>query len=146
MSTQRREMGPGGQRPGGGMGPMGRGMAMGMPVEKPKNFRGTLKRFLSYFMPYKYRLLAVLITAVIGTVFNIVGPKILGMATTKLFEGLLLKFRHVSGAQVDFNYIAQVLLILGVLYIISSVFMYIQEYIMAGVAQKMVYNLRQQVE
>jgi len=148
MSTERREMGPG--RPGGqggmGMGPMGRGMAMGMPVQKAKNFRGTLYRFLGYFMPYKYRLLAVLTAAVIGTVFNIVGPKILGLATTKLFEGLVLKYRHVSGAQVDFNYIAQVLLILGVLYIISSVFMYIQQYIMAGVAQKMVYTLRQQVE
>ena len=148
MSTERREMGPG--RPGGqggmGMGPMGRGMAMGMPVQKAKNFRGTLYRFLGYFMPYKYRLLAVLTAAVIGTVFNIVGPKILGLATTKLFEGLVMKYRRVPGAQIDFNYIAQVLLILGVLYIISSVFMYIQQYIMAGVAQKMVYTLRQQVE
>ena len=122
MSTERREMGPsrGGQG-GMGMGPMGRGMSMGMPVQKAKNFRGTLYRFLGYFIPYKYRLLAVLIAAVIGTVFNIVGPKILGLATTKLFEGLVLKYRHVPGAQIDFNYIAQVLLILGVLYIISSV-------------------------
>src|SRR5437870_5544618 len=148
MSTERREMGPG--RPGGqggmGMGPMGRGMAMGMPVQKAKNFRGTLYRFLGYFMPYKYRLLAVLIAAVIGTIFNIVGPKILGLATTKLFEGLVMKYRRVPGAQIDFNYIPQVLLILGVLYIISSVFIYIQQYIMAGVAQEMVYTLRQQVE
>jgi ATP-binding cassette subfamily B multidrug efflux pump len=148
MSTERREMGPG--RPGGqggtGMGPIGRGMSMGMPVQKAKNFRGTLYRFLGYFMPYKYRLLAVLIAAVIGTIFNIVGPKILGLATTKLFEGLVLKYRHVPGAQIDFNYIAQVLLILGILYIISSVFIYIQQYMMAGVAQKMVYTLRQQVE
>src|SRR5947209_20228248 len=125
MSTERREMGPG--RPGGqggmGMGPMGRGMSMGMPVQKAKNFRGTLKRFLGYSMPYKYRLLAVLIAAVIGTIFNIVGPKILGLAITKLFEGLLLKFRHVPGAQIDFTYIAQILLFLGVLYIISSLFM-----------------------
>ena len=148
MSTERREMEPG--RPGGqrgmGMGPMGRGMSMGMPVQKAKNFRGTLYRFLRYFMPYKYRLLAVLIAAVIGTIFNIVGPKILGLATTKLFEGLVMKYRRVPGAQIDFNYIAQVLLILGVLYIISSVFIYIQQYIMAGVAQEMVYTLRQQVE
>src|SRR5205823_8568272 len=116
MSTQRRDLGPGGQRPGGGMGPMGRGMAMGMPVEKARNFRGTLKRFLAYFMPYKYRLLTVLIVAVIGTAFNIVGTKILGLAITRLFEGLLLKFRHVPGAQIDFTYIAQILLFLGVLY------------------------------
>jgi ATP-binding cassette, subfamily B, multidrug efflux pump len=74
-------------------GPMGRGGwgAMGRPVEKAKDFRGTLKRLLGYFLPYKYSLSIVLGAAIIGTVFNIVGPKILGLATTKLFEGLLAK-------------------------------------------------------
>ncbi|MBA2284277.1 MAG: ABC transporter ATP-binding protein, partial [Ktedonobacteraceae bacterium] len=146
MSQERRP-----QRPDGAGGPgfMGRGgpmAGMGMPVEKAKDFKGTLKRLLGYFVPQKYRLLAVLITAVIGTVFNIVGPKILGLATTKLFEGLILKFRHVPGAAVDFTYIRNILLILLGLYVISAVFTYIQQYIMAGVAQRMVYTLRQQIE
>jgi ATP-binding cassette, subfamily B, multidrug efflux pump len=142
MSVERRETRPGGQ---GGMGWMGRG-GMGMPVQKAKNFRGTLIRLLGYFKPQKYLLLAVLVAAVLSTVFNVVGPKILGLATTKLFEGIVLKFRGVPGAGVDFTYIGQILLLLLLLYIISAVFNYIQQYIMAGVAQKTVYTLRQQVE
>ncbi|GAC1303505.1 MAG: hypothetical protein NVSMB27_43020 [Ktedonobacteraceae bacterium] len=138
MSMERR----GGQ---GGMGWMGRG-GMGMPVQKAKNFRGTLTRLLGYFKPQKYLLLAVLVAAVISTVFNVVGPKILGLATTKLFEGIVLKLRGVPGAGVDFTYIGQILLLLLLLYIISAVFNYIQQYIMAGVAQKTVYTMRQQVD
>jgi ATP-binding cassette subfamily B protein len=91
-------------------------------------------------------LLAVLIAAVIGTVFNIVGPKILGLATTKLFEGVEMKLRGVPGATIDFNYILHILLILAVLYSISALFTYIQQYIMASVAQKTVYQLRKQVD
>src|SRR5207253_1226098 len=71
---------------------------------------------------------------------------ILGLATTKLFEGLLLKFHHVPGATVDFGYIGTVLLILLGLYIISAVFMYIQQYVMAGVAQRTMYRLRKAVD
>ncbi len=144
MSEERRTQRPvaGGQ---GGMGPWGRS-GMGMPVQKARNFRATFKRLLGYFMPQKYRLLVVLVAAVIGTVFNIVGPKILGLATTKLFEGLLLRIRGVPGAAVDFNYIRNILLFLLGLYIISALFQYMQQYVMAGVAQKMVYTLRKQVE
>ena len=111
MSVERREQRPGGMQQGG---PMGRGGwgAMGMPVQKAKDFKGTAMRLLGYFLPQKYRLLIVLVTAIIGTVFNIVGPKILGLATTKLFEGIVAKFQHVPGATVDFGYIAMVLLIL----------------------------------
>src|SRR2546421_2739523 len=129
-------------------GPMGRGGwgAMGRPVEKPKDFKKTATRLLGYFIPQKYRLLIVLGAAILGTVFNIVGPKILGLATTKLFEGLIAKFRGVPGAGVDFNYIATVLLILLGLYIISAVFIYIQQYVMAGVAQRTVYRLRKEVD
>ncbi len=133
------------QRP---MGPMGRGpMSMvGMPVQKAKNFRGTLYRLLGYFRPQKYLLLLVLVFAVIGTIFNIVGPKILGLATTKLFQGVEQKLQGVPGAAVDFNYIAHVLLIVGGLYTISAVFIYLQQYLMAGVAQRTVYTMRKQVE
>jgi len=124
--------------------------ALGRPVEKPKDFKGTLKRFLVYFVPQKYRLLVVFGAAILGTTFNIVGPKILGLATTKLFDGLLAKYRafqlHQPAPGIDFKYIATVLLILLGLYIISAIFMYVQQYVMAGVAQRMVYRLRREVE
>jgi ATP-binding cassette subfamily B protein len=127
------------------MGWMG-GAGMGMPVQKAKDFKGTLFRLFGYFKPQKYLLLIVFIAAVISTVFAIVGPKILGMATTKLFEGIVMKYRGVPGAHVDFTYIGQILLILLGLYLISALFNYVQQYIMAGVAQKTVYILRQQVD
>jgi len=148
MSVERRAQQPGGMAGG----PMGRGGwgAMGRPVEKPKDFKGTLKRFLVYFVPQKYRLLVVLGAAILGTTFNIVGPKILGLATTRLFEGLIAKYqafqRHQPAPGIDFKYIATVLLILLGLYIISAIFMYVQQYVMAGVAQRMVYRLRREVE
>ena len=130
-------------------GPMGRGGpmgGMGMPVQKAKNFRGTLFRLLGYFAPQKVLLSVVVATAILSTVFNIVGPKILGLATTKLFEGFVAKLYHVPGAHIDFTYIGHVLLILIGLYLISSVFGYIQQYVMAGVAQRTVYIMRKQVE
>ncbi|HEX6541808.1 MAG TPA: ABC transporter ATP-binding protein [Ktedonobacterales bacterium] len=133
---------------GGGRGGMmfgGHG-GFGMPTQKAKNFRGTLFRLLRYFGPQKYQLIAVLVAAILSTIFNIVGPKILGMAITKLFEGFVLKFQHVPGASIDFAYIDRVLLILAGLYIISSIFGYAQQYIMAGVAQRTVYRMRQQVD
>jgi ATP-binding cassette subfamily B protein len=123
---------------------------MGMPVQKAKDFKGTAKRLLGYFLPQKYLLLVVLVTAILGTVFNIVGPKILGLATTKLFEGLLAKYQaflhHQPAPGIDFTYIGTVLLILLGLYIVSSIFMYVQQYVMAGVAQRTVYQLRREVD
>src|ERR1700736_6691665 len=93
MSEERTVRRPG--QDGAQGGPMGRGGwgAMGRPVEKAKDFKGTATRLLGYFLPQKYRLLIVLVTAIIGTVFNIVGPKILGLATTRLFDGLLAKYQ-----------------------------------------------------
>src|SRR5437868_12253931 len=147
MSMQRNQ-----QSGGMGGGPMGRGGwgAMGRPVEKAKDFQGTARRLFGYFLPQKYLLILVLITAIIGTVFNIVGPKTLGLATTKLFEGLVARFgafqHHLPPPAIDFNYIATVLLILLGLYIISSIFLYIQQYVMAGVAQRTMYRLRREVD
>ncbi len=130
-----------------GGGPMG---AMGRAVEKPKDFKKTLNRLLRYFLPQRFLLFVVLGTAIIGTVFNVVGPKILGLATTKLFNGLLAKYQaflhHQVAPAVDFNYIGTVLLILLGLYVISSIFTYIQQYVMASVAQRTVYQLRREVE
>ncbi|OPA79449.1 ABC transporter [Paenibacillus selenitireducens] len=128
---------------GGGMG--GPGMGMGMPVQKAKNFKGTLKRLVGYLKPRKYQLIAVLITAILSTVFSIVSPKIMGKATTRLFEGMMAKMKGVPGATVDFTYIWQILLVLAGLYIISALFSYLQQYIMAGVSQKVVYDMRSQV-
>jgi ATP-binding cassette subfamily B protein len=123
---------------------------MGRPVEKPKNFKGTALRLLRYFLPQKFLLIIVLVTAILGTVFNIVGPKILGLATTKLFDGLIAKFtalqHHLPAPGIDFGYIATVLLILLGLYIISAIFLYIQQYVMAGVAQRTMYQLRREVD
>src|SRR5579863_10721093 len=147
MSEERKKLQQ--QRQGG---PMGRGGwgAMGRPVEKAKDFKGTAIRLLGYFLPEKFRLVIILCTAIIGTVFNIVGPKILGLATTKLFDGLIAKYEafahHLSAPSIDFGYIGTVLLILLGLYVISAIFIYIQQYIMAGVAQRTMYSLRRRVD
>lgn len=132
--------------PGGGrQGKHGRGMRMAMPVEKAKDFKGTLKRLISYLKPRKVQLLVVLIMAILSTVFSVVSPKIMGKATTKLFEGLMMKMKGVPGAQIDFAYIWHILLVLLALYLFSALFSYMQQYIMAGVAQKTVYDLRNEV-
>ncbi|WP_460001757.1 ABC transporter ATP-binding protein [Paradesulfitobacterium aromaticivorans] len=118
---------------------------MGMPGEKAKNFKGTLKRLLGYLKPRRFQLLVVFFMAILSTVFSIVSPKILGKATTKLFEGIMTKFRHVPGAQVDFQYIAQILLLLVGLYLVSAFFSYVQQFLMAGVAQKTVFDMRNDI-
>jgi ATP-binding cassette subfamily B protein len=118
---------------------------MSMPSEKAKNFKGTLIRLLGYLRPYWFWLLVVLAAAVGGAAFNIISPKILGEGTTIIFEGVMKKLRGVPGAGIDFERIAPILLLLVVLYILSAVFTYLEHYIMAGLAQKTVYNLREDV-
>ena len=152
MSVDRNAQRPGGPAGGSpmGRGPMGAWGAMGRPTEKAKDFQGTVKRFSRYFTSQKYSLLIVLVTAILSTIFMIVGPKILGMATTKLFEGLVAGFvalrTHRPNPGIDFTYIGTILLILLGLYVISSIFSYIQQYVMASVAQKTVYTLRKEVD
>jgi ATP-binding cassette subfamily B multidrug efflux pump len=126
-----------GGRPGGhgGHGSHGR-----MPVERAKDFKGTLKRLLKLLKPYRVKLFAVLMLAALSTVFSIVSPKIMGLVTTELFEGVI-----VSGAGVDFSYIAHILIILGGLYLISAFFNYLQQFIMVGVAQNTVYKMRSDI-
>lgn len=143
MSAERRESRPVGGHEGGFRGgPMG---PMGRPTDKAKNLKGTFKRLLGYLKPRRFRLVIVLLFAVLSTVFSIVSPRIMGKATTKLFEDLMLKYQHVPGAAVDFNYIFNILMILAGLYIASALFTYIQQYIMAGVAQQTVYDMRADV-
>lgn len=150
-------------------GPMGRGGfgAMGRPVEKAKDFQGTLKRLLFYFLPEKVNMIIVLSAAVLGTIFNIVGPKILGLATTKLFNNLVAKFVMIAKDQmiknalaqnpllplrllpipgIEFGYIGRIILILLGLYVVSAIFIFIQQYLMAGVAQRTIYKLRKEVD
>lgn len=124
---------------GGPMGPLTR------PAEKPRNLRGTLIRLMGYLAPRRLRLLAVLILAVLSTAFSIVSPRIMGMATTSLFHDIMLKMRHVPGAGVDFGYILHILYILAALYLASAFFSYLQQWIMAEVAQRTVYDLRRDV-
>ncbi|MEW8956739.1 ABC transporter ATP-binding protein [Clostridium sp.] len=130
---------------GGGKGPMGPGAGV-MPVQKAKDFKGSGRRLLKYIGKYKIRLFLVLLTAIISTIFSIVGPKIMGEATTKLFEGLVAKMMKVPGAAIDFGYIWDIVIILIGLYLVSSIFSYIQQYIMAGVSQKTVYDMRKEAE
>ncbi|MFK7692470.1 ABC transporter ATP-binding protein [Paenibacillus sp. HJGM_3] len=149
MSETRRAPGgsPGTGGPGGFRGPGGGppGMGFGMPPQKAKNFKGTFRRLLGYLKPYRGRLITVLATAILSTVFSIVSPKLMGKATTKLFEGIMGKVNHIPGAEIDFDYILQIVLLLAGLYALSSLFSYAMQYLMAGVAQKTVYTLRRDV-
>jgi ATP-binding cassette subfamily B protein len=121
---------------------------MGMPPAKVKvkDFRGTLKRLIGYLKRYKVQLMGVMLTAILSIIFSIMSPKILGQATTKLFEGVMGKIRHVPGARVDLQYIWEIIMIVAGLYIISALFSYIQQVIMAGVAQKTVFDMRSDVD
>ena len=119
---------------------------MTMPVEKAKDFKGTLRRLLDYLKPHLIKLVITFLAAVASTVFSIISPKIMGRATTKLFEGFLQKMRNVPNAAIDFNYILNIIFILIALYVISAIFRYIQQYIMVNVAQSTVYNLRKNID
>ena len=129
-------------RKGPGFGPPG----AGAPVQKAKDFKGTLKRLIGYLAPYKIRLISVFFAAILSTIFMILGPKILGKATTKIFEGISMKLAGVPNAAIDFDYIFRILCLLAGLYLFSSLFSWIQQFIMASVAQRTVYTLREQAE
>ncbi|MBY0165186.1 ABC transporter ATP-binding protein [Paenibacillus lautus] len=130
--------GPGGPFGGGPHGP-------GMAGEKAKDFKGTFRRLTRYLKPHTGKLMIVLIAAILSTIFSIVSPKILGDATTILFKGFMAKMQGVPGAGIDFDAIRTIMLWLAGLYLLSSLFAYIQQYVMAGVAQRTVYDLRKDV-
>ncbi|UTE78546.1 ABC transporter ATP-binding protein [Rossellomorea sp. KS-H15a] len=141
MSKERKPQRGGGH--GGGFGPGGGNMMM--MGQKPKNFKSTLKRLLGYLKPRRGQLIAVLFAAILSTVFAIIGPKIMGNAITELFEGAYAKFKGVPGAGIDFEKIGEILLLLAGLYVFSSVFNFVQQYIMSSVAQLTAYDLREDV-
>lgn len=124
-------------------GPMGHGHGHGAPAEKAKDFKGTIKKILTYMSSYKPALIVVMIFAVASTVFNVVGPKILSRATTELFNGLMSKLSGGSG--IDFGKIGQILLILLGIYVCSAVFSFVQGWIMTGISQKMTFRMRKEI-
>lgn len=124
-------------------GPMGMGGKMGGGA-KAKDFKKTMMDLIHYLEDYKGKITAVIILAAFSSLFSIVGPKILGKATTKLFEGLMA---YLLGTNLltDFDYIRNCILLLVVLYLISALFAYIQGYIMSGVSMNVTYNLRKEI-
>ncbi|CEP81370.1 ABC transporter ATP-binding protein [Paraclostridium sordellii] len=112
-------------------------------TQKAKDFKGTLKRLILYLKTYKSSIILVIIAAILSSIFSIVSPKILGQATTKIFEGVMLKAKGQGG--IDFAFIYKILIVLVLLYVISSIFNYMQQYIIVSVAQKTVYDMRQDI-
>lgn len=154
------------RRPGGG-GPGHMG-GMGRLVEKPRDFKGTFRRLANYLKPEKYRFIAVFFLAIASTLFSIVGPKVMGHATTKLAEGVIARYQaygkiqgaiqsHQPAAVIeslkrqpipgfDMNYVGKVILIMLVLYLISGIFGYMMGFIMSGVSQNTVFRMRGDVK
>ena len=119
---------------------------MGMPTQKAKDFKGSVKRLLAYLRPHRAALVVVVICGVIGTIFTAFGPRLLGLATTAVFEGYIGKQRGVPGAGIDFVFINRLMVWLVALYLIANFFQYLMQYLMANVAQKTVHELRREVE
>ena len=114
-----------------------------MSVEKAKDFKGTVKKLWGYLSKYKIALIIVLLFTIASTIFSVVGPKILGNATTELFNGVISKY--TGGAGINFTKIGKILLFLLALYICSAIFSYIQGIIMTNISQKLAYRLRKEV-
>jgi ATP-binding cassette subfamily B protein len=125
-----------------GRGPMG----LGAPIQKAKDAKGTMKRLLGYLKQHQFKLIIVFLTAILSTLFGIISPKIMGNVTTHLFKFAMMKLKGTAGAAIDFDYILQILLILVGLYLISALFTFIQQYIVAGLAQKITFSLRKDVQ
>ena len=154
MATKNNNSGsrPGGPPPGGPSsggqrrgGPMGFGPGHGMmPGEKARDFKGTMTRLVAYLGSYKLAILGVMVFAIASTIFNIVGPKILAKATDKLFEGVLAQIAG-TGTGIDFAFIGSILLTMVGLYLLASLFGFIQGWIMSGVSAKIAYRFRRDI-
>lgn len=123
--------------------PRGGGPGQIMPVEKAKDFKGTINKLLSYMGAYKIPLFFVIIFAIASTVFNIWGPKILSTAITELFDGLIKKYQGTGG--IDFDKIGGILLFLLGLYLVASLFGVAQGWIMSTISQKITYRMRREI-
>jgi ATP-binding cassette subfamily B protein len=139
-----RPMGPMGGPGRGPFGPPGPGGPMGMMLgAKAKDIKGTLRKLIRYLQPFKRLIFIVVVFAVLSTVANIVGPKILGQATTKLFEGVIAQIRGTGG--IDFDAIGRIILLSILLYVLSALFGYAQGWIMADVSTQVSYQLRRNI-
>lgn len=125
-------------------GPMGRGPMGGhagmMPGEKPKDFKGTLRKSFRFLRPHTAKLILIMVMAASSTVFMVVGPKIMGQATTLIADSV------INNSAIDFSAIGRIVLSLLALYSVSAFFSYFQQYLMAGVAQRTVYDMRKAVD
>ncbi len=137
MSDTQREFKP--KKRGG----MGHGMGAMAPSEKAKDTKGTLKKLMNYIGSYKIGFLFVLLFAIGSTVFTVIGPKILGNATTEIFRGFASKLG--GGEGIDFGYIGEIIMLLIGLYVTSAVFSFIQGWIVTGVTQKISYRMRREL-
>ncbi len=134
----------GGRPPMGGRGPMGGGpMAMMQRGEKPRDFKGTLRKLIQYLGRYRLLIVFIWLLAIASTVAMIVGPKILGNATTKLFEGVMAQIAGTGS--VDFNYIGNILVEILLLYLFSALLSYGQGWIMSSVAMNITYRFRKDI-
>jgi ATP-binding cassette subfamily B protein len=143
-SQPRGPFGGPGRGPMMGRGPLGHGgpMAM-MKGEKAHDFKGTMRKLVGYLGAYRLPIGAVMLVAAASTVFTIFGPKILGKATTRLFEGVMAMIAGTGS--IDFDYIGQILLFVGGLYLVSAVLGYIQGWIMAGISMNVTYRFRRDI-
>ena len=119
------------------------GPGVGAPSEKPKNFSKSMKQIVSYSGNYKYAFVVVILFAISGTVFQVIGPKVMGRATTVLAEGLMYKIKGTGN--IDFTTIGKILVLTASLYALSAVLTFVQGWIMTGITQKIVYNLRRDI-
>jgi ATP-binding cassette subfamily B multidrug efflux pump len=131
---------------GGRRGPMGFGGPMRgmMKGEKPRDFKGTMKRLIQYLSAYKVAIVIVMVFAIASTILNILGPKILGQATTKLFEGVMGQIAG-SGVGIDFDYIGGIILTMVALYLVATLFSLIQGWIMSQVSTNITYRFRRDI-
>lgn len=131
------------RRKPGGMGPGGHGPGGMAPPEKAKNFKVTLKKLVKYLSDFHVTIVIVFIFTAASTLFSVVGPKILGKATTEIFNGLMNKIKGGNG--IDFEKIVMILISLLGLYLLSMIFGYIQGFIMTNISQKVAYRMRTQI-
>lgn len=160
--------GPGGGPGGGGPGGGGPGGALARPVEKAKDFKGTLFRLVGYLKPQKMKFFAVGILAIVSTAFSIFGPKVLGKASDKTIRGVMAQYSYLYKIQTavnqgqsastienlrnapvplfDLEYISKILIMMVILYVLVFVCSYAMSYIMSGVSQTTVYTMRNEVK
>ena len=125
--------------------PRGRGRGPQMSNEKAKDFKKTMKTLAQYLKSYKLSIIMVIIFAIGSAAFSIVGPKVLGKATTEIFNGLVKKVTTTNAEGINFTRIGQIILFLVGLYLISVIFSLVQGWVISGVAQKVSYNMRKEI-